>query len=121
MTGRVVATSWPSRGRGTPTSVVRVPRERALPMEGSYAGNVVAIDGRQRLAGISLRGGMTGHEALLDVHIVDRVQELMDQTVAVQFMRHVWSSGPPDLFAHMDDHHAAIGTAAATGGWGSSV
>lgn len=122
VTGQVVATSWPATGRGTPIVVVRIPRDRALPTEGSYAGAIIAIDGRERAAGISMRPGMTtGQGALLDLHVVDRVQELMDQHVAVRFRRRLWSSSPSDLFTQVGHHDSASGRASADGGWGSVI
>lgn len=122
VTGRVVATSWPIRGRGTPTTVIRVPHDRALPLEGSYAGAVITADGRERMAGVSVRPGMSvGSETMLDAHITDRVEGLMDRSVAVRFHRRIWSIGPSDLFVQVDEHNAAMAAAAATGGWGSAA
>ncbi|MGH8893604.1 MAG: adenylyltransferase/cytidyltransferase family protein [Actinomycetes bacterium] len=118
--GRVVATSRPANGRGTPIVVVRVPRDRALPAEGSYAGAISAIDGRERAAGISVRPGITaGQEALLDLHVIDGAPELMDQNVVVRFRRRLWSSSPSDLFAQVGEQDVARGRASADGGWGS--
>lgn len=122
VTGRVVATSWPTRGRGTPTAVIRIPHDRALPLEGSYAGAVITTDGRERMAGISVRPGMNvGSEAMLDAHLTDRVEALMDRPVAVRFHRRIWSSGPSDLFAQVDEHNSMMAVAEATGGWGSAA
>lgn len=120
--GRVVATSWPAPGRGAPTVVVRVAADRALPTEGTYGGAIIAIDGRERAAGISVRVNHPAQPyALLDVHVVDRVKELMDQTVAVRLYRRIWATGSADLFTKAGQHEAEVAAASATGGWAASV
>lgn len=116
--GEVVATSWPAPGRGTPNVVLRVPGNRSVPAEGAFAGHLTAIDGRPRTAGISVREKPpVKSDILLDVHLVDRVHELMDQSVAVTFERRVWAAGSADLFRRTGERRAEQDTAGAAGGW----
>ncbi|MGH3729117.1 MAG: adenylyltransferase/cytidyltransferase family protein [Micromonosporaceae bacterium] len=122
VSGRVVATSRPGPGRGTPIVVVRVPASRAVPTEGSYFGSIQAVDGRERAAGISVRPGtVTGQDPLLDLHVTDMVQDLMDHTVIVSFRRRTWSSSPSELLQQVNEHDAVAGDASAAGGWGSMI
>ncbi len=117
VSGRVVSTSRPVAGRGTPTVVARVGEDRSLPVEGSYAGSIVTPDGRDRSAGVSIRQGITSGPALLDVHVVGDPRRLMDEPVRVRMRRRLWTSGKDELFGEILRGDEEMGRSLASGGW----
>jgi riboflavin kinase/FMN adenylyltransferase len=90
--GVVVRGDGRGRELGFPTANLRVAPRTCLPDEGVYAGTLMAADGVERAAALSLGRRATFYDAgelLLEAYVVDFDGDLYDQTVRVRFLDRV--------------------------------
>jgi riboflavin kinase/FMN adenylyltransferase len=84
-----------ARGRelGFPTANVAVPEQICLPADGIYAGTLIAEDGVERAAAISLGRRPTFYEdapsSLLEAYVLDFDGDLYEQQVKVRFVERI--------------------------------
>jgi riboflavin kinase/FMN adenylyltransferase len=86
VTGRVEAGQQVGRQLGTPTANLAVDEWRQYPPHGVYA---VRCDGWPAVANLGVRPTFGDHRARLEVHLLDRQEDLYGKLIRVDFIRHL--------------------------------
>lgn len=119
--GVIAGISRPRSSRGVPTAVIRVNRSAALPIEGSYFGRLSFADGREQVAGLSIRQGVVaGPDTLVDAHLSGEFNSETGSEVVLEFVRPLWASGRAEVASAVSTRADELGRASAAGGWGAA-
>ncbi len=106
MIGRVIKGRQLGRTLGFPTANIRVHRRR-LPLQGVFAVNV-RVDGHRfnAVANLGNRPSVGGSKTVLEVHMLDFLGDLYDQTLRVEFVEKIRDE---QKFESLEALRAAIG------------